>query len=77
VSAIYNRLKVLPFSFHPVGVKETTADGCPPGIADKGEFIHYTFQRFHCLTQQKRFEGQNQPQSATAPQNASEQSSMN
>lgn len=49
-------------------MKETTADGSPPGITDKGEFIHYTFQRFQCLTQQKRFGGPTQSQLASAQQ---------
>lgn len=26
-------------------------------VADKGEFLHYTFQRFQCLTQIMRRDG--------------------
>uniref|UniRef100_A0A915CVH6 non-specific serine/threonine protein kinase n=1 Tax=Ditylenchus dipsaci TaxID=166011 RepID=A0A915CVH6_9BILA len=41
------------------GVKEEAAQGATP--QDKGEFMHYTFQRFQCLTQMKRF-GNQSPQ---------------
>ncbi|KAI1716182.1 protein kinase domain-containing protein [Ditylenchus destructor] len=37
------------------GVKEDPT----AGATDKGEFIHYTFQRFQCLTQMKRYGNQN------------------
>uniref|UniRef100_A0A914GUL7 non-specific serine/threonine protein kinase n=1 Tax=Globodera rostochiensis TaxID=31243 RepID=A0A914GUL7_GLORO len=37
------------------GVKDAASE--PSAMTDKGEFVHYTFQRFHCLTQQKRFGG--------------------
>jgi hypothetical protein len=40
-----------------VGVKEATGNAGTTttggAITDKGQFIHYTFQRFHCLPQQK------------------------
>lgn len=43
------------------GVKDMCSDATytPP---DKGEFLQYTFQRFQCLTQMKRFGNHSSPQ---------------
>uniref|UniRef100_A0A183BRA9 non-specific serine/threonine protein kinase n=1 Tax=Globodera pallida TaxID=36090 RepID=A0A183BRA9_GLOPA len=48
------------------GVKDAASDNLPSAMTDKGEFVHYTFQRFHCLTQQKRFGGMLQGSQAIA-----------
>ena len=54
-------------------MKEAAVDGSPAGITDKGEFIHYTFERFHCPTQRST----NQAQLTTAQQVNQEMSARN
>jgi len=56
-------------------MKDAIVGGSPAGITDKGEFIHYTFERFNCSIQQKR--GTNQAQLTTAQQVNEELSARN
>ncbi|CAK5043369.1 unnamed protein product [Meloidogyne enterolobii] len=58
-----------------IGMKDAIVGGSPAGITDKGEFIHYTFERFNCSIQQKR--GTNQAQLTTAQQVNEELSARN